>query len=210
MRERTQDALRQAVRGAVSGVVASTAMGGLILGLSKLGLMGEPPPRKLTRKMLRKVDPKLARGAPLAVVTGLAHVGYGAVFGAGFGALAANLPNRPARITAGVVFGGALWGVGYAGWIPALGLMRQPDHDFPPARPWGMIAAHLVYGALLGAMIPNAKSMAKEATGPRENEIESDELDRELDDSFPASDPPGITQPHRPREVTEPGRTPSR
>ena len=26
----------------------------------------------------------------------------------------------------------------------------------------------------------------------------SEELDRELDDSFPASDPPSITQPHDP------------
>lgn len=194
---REKDAVRQAVRGVISGVVASTAMGGLMIGLTKLGLMGsEAPPEKLTRKFLKRIDPALAKGTPLALTTGLAHVGYGAVFGAGFGALASNLPNRPARIAAGLAFGGALWGASYAGWIPALGLMRQPENDVPSTRPWGMVAVHLVYGGLLGALLPNEEKTPVEEVKLTPQEISSNELDRELDDSFPASDPPSITQPH--------------
>jgi uncharacterized membrane protein YagU involved in acid resistance len=51
----------------------------------------------------------------------------------------------------GALYGLALWLVSYQGWIPALGLLPPPEQD-AQGRTMAMIAAHLVYGAMLGWM----------------------------------------------------------
>lgn len=80
------------------------------------------------------------------MATAASHLGFGATMGSVF-ALVARRAGSP--------MGGALFGLGigyasYAGWIPKAGLMVSPAHD-RPGRPASMIAAHLVYGAILGA-----------------------------------------------------------
>ena len=41
--------------------------------------------------------------------------------------------------------------VSYSGWLPALHLMPPPEQDRPGRQP-SMVAAHVVYGAVLGAL----------------------------------------------------------
>lgn len=145
---------RQALRGAVSSLVASTVMGGVLALVKELGLLGEAPPRKLTRKALDTLDFH-PRGDDLDAPTAALHVGYGGLIGAISGPLLERLEPRPLRVLGGVATGAAVWAISYAGWIPAIGWMPAPTRDTPPSRPWVMLGAHLVFGAVLGASLPS-------------------------------------------------------
>ncbi|MGV3624374.1 MAG: hypothetical protein ACO1OB_26375 [Archangium sp.] len=149
--------IRQSVRGAVSSLIASTVMGGLLGAARKLGLLGEDPPTKLTRKALETIDVHPRHEKDLAIPTVAMHLGYGAAIGAVSGPLLERIPNRTLRVLGGVATGAAVWAVSYGGWIPAVGWMPQPQNDAPPTRPWVMFGAHLLFGAVLGASLPSAE-----------------------------------------------------
>lgn len=188
-----------ALRGAGASLGASLVMGAMLLGARRLGLVGEPPPQKLTRKIFGfRRSPSRAQRTALKVATFAGHLGYGAAAGAVFGALAAPLDRPRDRALAGVSFGAALWAVSSAGWIPAAGLMAPPRND-RPGRPTMMILAHLVFGAVLGRLY-HPHDRAQLAPDPALDE--SDSLDRDLANTFPASDPPAATQPHSRRKST--------
>jgi uncharacterized membrane protein YagU involved in acid resistance len=80
----------------------------------------------------------------LAVV---AHVGYGMLLGALF---ALAQPRRASTLR-GAAFGVTVWAGNYAGVLPALGIMPPPRDR--PGRQSAIIAAHLVYGGVLGASL---------------------------------------------------------
>ncbi len=79
-----------------------------------------------------------------------AHFGYGATAGAMYAPLARifQLPLVPG----GLGFGLLVWLVSYLGWLPALGLF-PPPHREAPQRIALMIAAHVVWGLALGALL---------------------------------------------------------
>ena len=111
----------------------------------RAGMLGEPPPRLLTRRLLSAVGIRVARRSPTVDALSLAgHAAYGATMGAAFRALS----NRPTTAK-GILFGVSVWAFSYAGWIPKLGLMAPPAFD-RPGRPTSMILAHVVYGSTLG------------------------------------------------------------
>lgn len=151
---------RQAIRGAVSSLTASIVMGGVLAAAKKLGLLGEDPPRKLTRKSLDAVGIR-ARGKDLDAPTAAFHLGYGSMIGAVSGPLLERIESRPLRVLGGVATGAIVWGISYGGWIPTVGWMAPPEKDTPPTRPWVMFGAHLVFGAVLGASLPS-RSMVHE------------------------------------------------
>lgn len=63
------------------------------------------------------------------------------------------VPRPPfPTVAAGMVFGAAVWFISYQGSVPALGIMAPPSRD-RPGRPQAMLAAHLVHGAVLGALV---------------------------------------------------------
>jgi uncharacterized membrane protein YagU involved in acid resistance len=136
--------LGRALAGAVAGTVATLTMSGTMAGAHRAHLLGEPPPRKITRAALRKVAPRAARD-PVTVdaATIVTHLG----FGASMGAVYALLARRPS-LASGVLFGTAVWAVSYAGWAPALHVMPWPDRD-RAGRPSSMLVSHWVYGATL-------------------------------------------------------------
>lgn len=72
-----------------------------------------------------------------------AHFGFGALSGALYPVTAARL-HTPTALN-GAVFGVAVWGLGYLGWVSGLGLLR-PATDHPKKRVGLMILAHLVWG----------------------------------------------------------------
>jgi hypothetical protein len=45
----------------------------------------------------------------------------------------------------------SVWALSYQGWVPALGILPPASRD-QPGRQWTMVAAHVVYGVVLGAM----------------------------------------------------------
>jgi hypothetical protein len=134
--------LTRIASGAVAGIAATATMTGVLA--SARWLVGEPPPRKLTRRVLGRLGIHLRRGAQLDAASALAHVAYGT----GMGALYGMLPRRAGSLAGGALFGLGLWAVSYMGWIPKLGLMRHPSRD-RPGRPTAMVLAHLVYGTTL-------------------------------------------------------------
>ena len=66
----------------------------------------------------------------------------------------------------GVVYGLGVWAVSYKGWIPALGILPPPERD-QPGRPVIMVAAHVVYGLVLGALVRAPKPWERTAPDPR-------------------------------------------
>ncbi|MBB6476584.1 DUF6789 family protein [Sphaerisporangium rubeum] len=138
--------IRDAMQGALSGVLATAVMSAAMVAGERAGLMkGGQPPRRIVRAVLPGHDrrPKAGEGLLGAV----AHVGFGATAGALFSLLA---DRRHARLPTGVVYGLAIWGVSYQGWVPKLGVV-PPIHRDRPERQAVMAAAHVVYGATLVA-----------------------------------------------------------
>jgi hypothetical protein len=135
---------RRLVSGAASGLAATVAMSGVMLGAKRLGLLGKAPPKKIVQWLLGRVSPGLRRDEVATPVAVLAHLGYGAGAGALFGLL-----SRRGGAVKGALFGLAVWAASYRGWIPAVGIMPPPGLDRPGRQP-ALVLAHLVYGATLG------------------------------------------------------------
>lgn len=147
-----------AAAGAVAGTLATVPMSAVMLGAQRLGLMGEQPPRKVTDEAVEAVDAE-ADDTTRDRLTVLAHLGFGAAGGVPLALVLRCLPASLARLgrrrtaaAAGAAYGLAVWTSAYMGWVPALGIMPRADHD-RPGRPESMIAAHLVYGGALGALV---------------------------------------------------------
>lgn len=134
------------VRGATAGVVATTAMSALMLAVGRAGFMGRQPPEAVVRRAgaLADAEPQGRVADALATV---AHVAFGAATGAAY----ALLPRSGRPVLRGVAVGELVYAVSYAGWVPALGALPPADRD-RPARQVAMAAAHVVYGAVLGAL----------------------------------------------------------
>jgi uncharacterized membrane protein YagU involved in acid resistance len=150
----TQDAIGRVATGAAAGLAATVPMTAAM----KLAQRALPPrqrhplpPRRITLRALRKVgvrphvhlDESQRHGLTLA-----AHFGYGTAAGAVFGLLAPR--NTREAITAGVGYGLLVWAASYLGLMPALDL-HPPATRESPGRNAMMIAAHVVWGASLGA-----------------------------------------------------------
>ncbi len=109
------------------------------------------PPREITDDLTDKagveehLDEKEEQGLTLT-----AHFGYGTATGALFGAVANQLP--PPRVVSGIVYGLTVWSVSYLALLPALGILR-PATQHPAERNLLMIAAHVVWGASVGAIV---------------------------------------------------------
>jgi hypothetical protein len=72
---------------------------------------------------------------------------YGIGWGVLLGALAPFLDLRsPGRaVAAGATLGAGVWAIGYAGWMPAAGLM-EPLHRQGPRRSIAPLLSHMLYG----------------------------------------------------------------
>ncbi|MEW6271734.1 MAG: DUF6789 family protein [Thermodesulfobacteriota bacterium] len=107
------------------------------------------PPRRIEERVTKGagVGAQLAERDDLAL-TMLLHFGFGGAAGGLYGAVADRLPG-PA-VAKGVTFGLGVWAVSYLCGLPALGLERSALRE-PVERNVLMIAAHVVWGAALGA-----------------------------------------------------------
>ncbi len=109
------------------------------------------PPRRIIDNLAAKTgirkhrDEQEKRGLTLG-----AHFGYGTATGVVFGAIADQVPLP--RVVSGVAYGLGVWGVSYLGLLPGLGILR-PATKAPAERDALMIAAHVVWGASLGAVL---------------------------------------------------------
>jgi hypothetical protein len=137
-------AVKRFLRGALAGLAATAPMSSVMLLGKAVGALGEPPPRRLTRKLTKP----LGALAPTGRELDWAALGAHFAFGAAMGVVWELLPARLHTYQGGAGFGLAVWGANYAGWLPATGLMPAPSRD-RMARPTTMVLAHLVFGAAL-------------------------------------------------------------
>ena len=140
------------MKGAVAGGVATLPMTGVMLAAGGAGLMGRQPPEVITDAALEAVGVDSPSETVEKTATATAHMGFGIAMGALFALLRHRYRPRAAPVIDGVGFALAVWALSYRGWVPALRIMPRPEDD-RPGRPQSMIAAHVVYGAALGALL---------------------------------------------------------
>lgn len=137
------------LRAAAAGVAATVPMSAVMLVAQRSGLMGEHPPERFTEAALGTLGVHPGSEVAENALAGVAHLAVGAGAGAAYGVVRPLLPDGLHPALAGVGFGLAVWGIAYAGVAPWLSMMPPPSDD-EPGRPTTMIAAHVVYGAVLG------------------------------------------------------------
>jgi uncharacterized membrane protein YagU involved in acid resistance len=140
-----------AVRGALAGVA-----GGLIMTAMKKKVA----PRAMPEEMrTHTFAPKQAvewveeqAGYPNALTDDqemraamATHLGYSVITGATYGLIRRKADGVPAPLT-GALFGLAVWGASFEGWMPALGIKQRTTER--PMEQWPMpIMGHLIFGA---------------------------------------------------------------
>lgn len=143
----------QLLNGALAGCIATAPMTAVMEALFRWLPRGNKyplPPSEITTKVAR--DTGLHENVDHEThlfVTLVNHFAYGAAAGAIYGPLAPAVP-LPAALR-GIAWGLIVWLVSYLGLLPALGILR-PATEHPPARNLLMIAAHGVWGAVLGVL----------------------------------------------------------
>jgi hypothetical protein len=138
-------------RGTVAGTIATAAMSAVMWGGQRAGLLGKAPPQKISERVLWRTVRAWPRRRHRQALSVANHWAFGAAAGALFSVGARRLSSRGAHVAAGGLYGLMVWAVMYRRVLPALGLMPNPRRD-RLGRPATMIAAHVVYGALLGAI----------------------------------------------------------
>lgn len=141
---------RRALRGALDGFVATLPMTAFMWSARQLGLLGELPPRKITKSFLHRLGARPEHETTSAL-TAMNHL----AFGAGAGALyAAVAPRTRVAIGAlpGIGYALGVWLASYQGWVPAAGIMPPVSRDHRFGRPTSMALAHVVYGGVLGML----------------------------------------------------------
>src|ERR687897_1892580 len=134
-------------RGALAGLAATVPMTVVIGAGRAAGLMGTPPPVEITENVAEQAGEDPDRQSPEFQAASLAaHAGYGAACGVIFAAIRPVLPRSD--LVAGLLFGGAVWGISYISLMPSLSLY-PPAHEDSNQRQVVMIAAHAVFGTAL-------------------------------------------------------------
>jgi hypothetical protein len=150
--------VKRTAAGGLGGTAATVAMTGWMAVGQITGPYGEQPPKRVLRRVARRVGvPARRQGRGTRLASAIAHLGFGASCGALYGAV-----GRRSTVPRGVGYALGIWAGSYAGWIPALGLLPSPGRD-NPRRAWTMLTAHVVYGAVLGAVLAGWDRMARES-----------------------------------------------
>jgi hypothetical protein len=145
--------LQDAVRGAIAGVVGTTLMSEILAFAKSAGLFPDEIPHK---EIAENLEEKTGIGDDLPEPANEAawisqHFLYGTAAGAVYGLVQGRLKQRGAFIPAGIVFGLALWAIGFSGWAPLAGLYPPPAKD-DKRKQGAEIFAHLVYGGVTATM----------------------------------------------------------
>lgn len=142
------------VIGVIGGTIATVPMTLVMVGLYRLLPHREQyplPPREITENLAEKAGVQHRLDEPkLTWLTLIGHFAYGAVCGAVYAPVASFVPIG--HVWSGIGFGLLVWIVSYLGLLPLLNLFPRATQR-PPRRNALMIAAHVVWGAFLGATV---------------------------------------------------------
>lgn len=142
---------RAVVRGGAAGAAATVPMSLVMLAAGRVGAMGTQPPERVAEEALGRAGADDTSEETQNVAASVAHLAFGAGSGAAFALMRRGLGLRTPIVAQGCVFGLGVWAASYQGWIPALGILPPPERD-RPGRRRTMIAAHVVYGGVLGVL----------------------------------------------------------
>jgi hypothetical protein len=142
----------RALRGAVVGAAGTGVMTAFMLAAQRAGLLGEAPPRKISERVLAGVARAWPSRRERLAISAASHLAFGVAAGTVFSLAAPRRLTRVRRVAVGALYGAAIWTTMYGYVLPALGLMPRPTWD-RPRRPESMVAAHLIYGSVLGALL---------------------------------------------------------
>ena len=158
------------VSGSVAGLAATVPMTVAMEAMFRLLPHDEQyalPPRRITAALTDQLglheDLDRQDQRRLTLVN---HFAYGAAAAALYGPTASALRSRRAvpSLVSGMSWGLAVWIVSYLGLLPALGLLRPATHH-PAGRNVLMIAAHLLWGAVLGTLAARMQQWGDTARG---------------------------------------------
>lgn len=147
--------MNDVIRAAARGGVGAMAMTGLRTLAQGVGLVRETPPEAIFRQRLSLVMAAMPRGRREMLKAAFvprrrralmeaAHVAFGAVAGAGYGALPAQMRQAP---WSGPVYGLLVWSGYQLGMAPALGLSHS--RRLKPAEQATFVVDHVLYGLVL-------------------------------------------------------------
>ncbi len=144
---------RAFLKGALAGFVATLPMSIFMLATQRFlpkRQQYELPPEMITKELAHRAHVRHHLNKQLILgATTVSHFGYGAVVGAAYGPLQKRVPLS--TIVQGVLYGLFVWAASYLGLLPLLGISAS-GHKEPVRRNLMMIAAHVVWGASMGAM----------------------------------------------------------
>lgn len=138
--------------GAIAGVAATVPMTAVMLYLHRQ-IPGKErrmlPPEQITKKIADQIGAGeiVEQETEREAVSVVNHFAYGAASGALYALIAPKINLPPA--VKGTAFGLLVWTGSYLGWLPLFGV-RQPATERPTSENAMMIAAHFVFGAVLG------------------------------------------------------------
>jgi hypothetical protein len=113
-------------QGAIGGGVGTLFMSVFMLACGALGVMGEQPPKKVTRRAFAAIVGNSPSERTSNVLASFAHLAFGMGAGALFGLLPWRGQARPLSALQGILFGVGVWATSYHGWIPMLGILPHP------------------------------------------------------------------------------------
>ena len=162
-----REIVRGAAHGAVAGVIGTVLMDGLWYGRYRRGGGAQdavswefgsrpatweeaPAPGRAGRALAKAL---LGRDLPVGragVVTNVMHWGYGPLWAAQFGVIAAGTAVRPG-VVSGAGFGALVWASDYV-TLPLLGVY-EPIWRYKPAVLRDDLTAHLLYGIGTGVIL---------------------------------------------------------
>ncbi|GCF10726.1 DUF1440 domain-containing protein [Dictyobacter arantiisoli] len=102
------------------------------------------PPEKITGEMTQRADITLPKTQLLGASL-VSHLGYGASMGSLYMTFASQWKISP--LLKGSLFGLAIWGGSYLGWLPAAKFEAAGTNE-PSQRNLLMIIAHLIWGSV--------------------------------------------------------------
>lgn len=155
------------LRGAVAGLMATIPMTVSMLLMHRFLPKQHQhplPPREITETAVNKAEEKAEEAGAekhldeqeRTTATWVSHFAYGASVGALYAPVAKKIP-MPLELS-GIAFGLTVWAGSYLGWLPAMHILHPEEEH--PSRHALMIAAHVVWGSSMGALLGDSKREA--------------------------------------------------
>ena len=139
------------LKGALAGFFATAPMTVFMLTTQRFlpkGQQYELPPELIIKELAHRAHVRWHMSkTQILAATLVSHFGYGAAMGALYSPLDKKVPLTP--VVKGIIFGFAVWVGSYLGLLPLMGI-SESAHREPVRRNMMMVAAHLVWGSVMG------------------------------------------------------------